>query len=60
MIGSVTVFCGSSDAVDPKYFAAAWSWAKRSHGAAGGSSMEVEASASWAPSRARCSTAVAT
>ena len=23
MIGSVTVFCGSSDAVDPKYFAAA-------------------------------------
>jgi len=23
VIGSVTVFCGSSDAVDPKYFAAA-------------------------------------
>ena len=23
MIGSVTIFCGSSDAVDPKYFAAA-------------------------------------
>ena len=23
MIGSITVFCGSSDAVDPKYFAAA-------------------------------------